>query len=161
MAVSRVGCGELFLHVHRSQLNPSVPVTSFQCRQTCTATTALDTPTLLRQVAITAVPFKRALEYTRRRGTHLQRRFYDFAVFTEKKRVEKLRYMHCNPVQRGLVLKPRSGYGELPTLRLWRTRPGSSQWGPKIGASHPQNLLSPSASRPTRETATGGASSSR
>ena len=69
MAVSRVGCGELFLHVHRSQLNPSVPVTSFQCRQTCTATTALDTPTLLRQVAIIAVPFKRALEYTRRRGT--------------------------------------------------------------------------------------------
>jgi putative transposase len=34
-----------------------------------------------------------------------QRRFYDFVVFTEKKRVEKLRYMHRNPVQRGLVLK--------------------------------------------------------
>jgi putative transposase len=26
-----------------------------------------------------------------------QRRFYDFVVFTEKKRVEKLRYMHRNP----------------------------------------------------------------
>jgi len=35
-----------------------------------------------------------------------QRRFYDFVVFTEKKRVEKLRYMHRNPVQGGLVLKP-------------------------------------------------------
>jgi len=35
-----------------------------------------------------------------------QRRFYDFVVFAEKKRVEKLRYMHRNPVQRGLVLKP-------------------------------------------------------
>jgi putative transposase len=35
-----------------------------------------------------------------------QRRFYDFVVFSEKKRVEKLRYMHRNPVQRGLVLKP-------------------------------------------------------
>jgi putative transposase len=35
-----------------------------------------------------------------------QRRFYDFVVFTDKKRVEKLRYMHRNPVQRGLVLKP-------------------------------------------------------
>jgi putative transposase len=35
-----------------------------------------------------------------------QRRFYDFVVFTEKKRVEKLRYMHRNPLQRGLVLKP-------------------------------------------------------
>jgi putative transposase len=35
-----------------------------------------------------------------------QRRFYDFVVFTENKRAEKLRYMHRNPVQRGLVLKP-------------------------------------------------------
>jgi len=35
-----------------------------------------------------------------------QRRFYDFVVFTEKKRVEKLRYMHRNPVVRGLVLTP-------------------------------------------------------
>jgi putative transposase len=35
-----------------------------------------------------------------------QRRFYDFVVFTEKKRVEKLRYMHRNPVQRRLVLRP-------------------------------------------------------
>src|SRR5581483_5322117 len=35
-----------------------------------------------------------------------QRRFYDFVVWTEKKRVEKLRYMHRNPVKRGLVLEP-------------------------------------------------------
>ena len=35
-----------------------------------------------------------------------QRRFYDFVVFTEKKRVEKLRYMHRNPVKRGLVQMP-------------------------------------------------------
>lgn len=35
-----------------------------------------------------------------------QRRFYDFVVFTEKKRVEKLRYMHRNPVERRLVLEP-------------------------------------------------------
>ena len=35
-----------------------------------------------------------------------QHRFYDFVVFTEKKRVEKLRYMHRNPVVRGLVLTP-------------------------------------------------------
>ena len=40
-------------------------------------------------------------------GDHVwQRRFYDFVVFTEKKRVEKLRYMHRNPVKRGLVLEP-------------------------------------------------------
>lgn len=35
-----------------------------------------------------------------------QRRFYDFVVFSEKKRVQKLRYMHRNPVKRGLVLEP-------------------------------------------------------
>jgi REP-associated tyrosine transposase len=35
-----------------------------------------------------------------------QRRFYDLVVFTEKKRVEKLRYIHRNPVKRGLVLEP-------------------------------------------------------
>jgi putative transposase len=29
-----------------------------------------------------------------------QRRFYDFVVFTERKRVEKLRYIHRNPVPR-------------------------------------------------------------
>ncbi len=35
-----------------------------------------------------------------------QHRFYDFVVFTERKRIEKLRYMHRNPVKRGLVLEP-------------------------------------------------------
>ena len=35
-----------------------------------------------------------------------QRRFYDFNVFTRRKLVEKLRYMHRNPVKRGLVEKP-------------------------------------------------------
>jgi putative transposase len=35
-----------------------------------------------------------------------QRRFYDFVVWTERKRVEKLRYIHRNPVKRGLVLEP-------------------------------------------------------
>jgi putative transposase len=32
-----------------------------------------------------------------------QRRYYDFVIPTEAKRVEKLRYMHRNPVKRGLV----------------------------------------------------------
>ena len=35
-----------------------------------------------------------------------QARFYDFNVWTTKKRVEKLRYMHRNPVKRGLVGAP-------------------------------------------------------
>jgi putative transposase len=35
-----------------------------------------------------------------------QARFYDFNVWTERKRIEKLRYMHRNPVKRGLVTSP-------------------------------------------------------
>jgi putative transposase len=35
-----------------------------------------------------------------------QRRFYDFNVWTAHKRVEKLKYMHRNPVRRGLVETP-------------------------------------------------------
>jgi putative transposase len=39
-------------------------------------------------------------------GKIWQRRFYDFNVWTEHKRIEKLRYMHRNPVKRGLVVQP-------------------------------------------------------
>jgi putative transposase len=35
-----------------------------------------------------------------------QARFYDFNVWTEHKRIEKLRYIHRNPVRRGLVASP-------------------------------------------------------
>jgi putative transposase len=35
-----------------------------------------------------------------------QSRFYDFNVWSRKKRVEKLLYMHLNPVKRGLVAHP-------------------------------------------------------
>ncbi len=35
-----------------------------------------------------------------------QSRFYDFVACAERKRVEKLRYIHRNPVKRGLVLEP-------------------------------------------------------
>jgi len=35
-----------------------------------------------------------------------QARFYDFNVCTPEKRIEKLRYMHRNPVKRGLVTSP-------------------------------------------------------
>jgi putative transposase len=35
-----------------------------------------------------------------------QRRFYDFNVWSAHKRVEKLKYMHRNPVKRGLVESP-------------------------------------------------------
>ena len=35
-----------------------------------------------------------------------QPRFYDFNVWRERKRIEKLRYMHRNPGKRGLVKSP-------------------------------------------------------
>jgi putative transposase len=35
-----------------------------------------------------------------------QKRFYDFNVWSTRKRIEKLRYMHRNPVKRGLVTQP-------------------------------------------------------
>lgn len=40
------------------------------------------------------------------RSQFWQRRYYDFNVCTGKKRIEKLRYMHRNPVKRGLVESP-------------------------------------------------------
>jgi len=35
-----------------------------------------------------------------------QARYYDFNVWSERKRIEKLDYMHWNPVKRGLVSRP-------------------------------------------------------
>jgi putative transposase len=40
----------------------------------------------------------------RRRGRSGQRRFYDFNVWSTKKVLEKLEYMHENPVKRKLVM---------------------------------------------------------
>jgi REP-associated tyrosine transposase len=37
-----------------------------------------------------------------------QPRFYDFNVYSRKKKREKLEYMHANPVKRGLVQNPAS-----------------------------------------------------
>lgn len=36
-----------------------------------------------------------------------QRRFYDFNVWSVKKKNEKMNYMHFNPVKRGLVVSPK------------------------------------------------------
>jgi len=65
---------------------------------------------------------KRLLKPARRRRSHQpmlwkeglpnhsrhfwQPRFYDFNVYSNEKRFEKLRYMHRNPVKRGLVASP-------------------------------------------------------
>ncbi len=49
---------------------------------------------------------KPSVTLRRRERPFWQARYYDFNVFTEDKRVEKLHYMHRNPVVRGLVEKP-------------------------------------------------------
>jgi len=52
---------------------------------------------------------KRLLRGARSRegGRHLwEKRFYDFNVWSWKKRIEKIGYMHMNPVNRGLVSRP-------------------------------------------------------
>jgi putative transposase len=60
-----------------------------------------------------------------------QRRYYDFNVYSEEKRREKLRYMHRNPVKRGLVTEPSEwvwssfrhfATGEIGTIEI------ESQW---------------------------------
>ena len=45
------------------------------------------------------------------RGTQhfWQKRYYDFNVCTPEKRVEKLKYIHRNPVHRGLVARSEDG----------------------------------------------------
>ena len=56
-----------------------------------------------------------------------QRRFYDFNVWSDRKRIEKLIYMHRNPVMRGLVQAPEQwpwssyrsyAYGEEGAVRI-------------------------------------------
>ncbi len=91
------------------------------CRAACTAITARITCTLSRVRVIAA-----GLSWASRgakikprdprqselfgvvtlRTPFWQTRFYDFNVWTAKKRVEKLRYMHRNPVTRGLAAAP-------------------------------------------------------
>jgi putative transposase len=41
------------------------------------------------------------------RRSFWQRRFYDFNVWSQKKKMEKLHYMHMNPVKRALVTDPK------------------------------------------------------
>jgi REP element-mobilizing transposase RayT len=50
------------------------------------------------------------------------RRFYDFNVWSRKKKIEKLNYMHMNPVKRGLVEHPKdwrwSSYAAYQDIRM-------------------------------------------
>lgn len=92
------------------------------------------TGTLSRVVQAIKLGFVRRLRmqaepHRERNGsTHIwQRRFYDFNVWTERKRIEKLRYIHRNPVKRGLVERPERwrwssfrayAYGEIGLVRV-------------------------------------------
>lgn len=54
--------------------------------------------------ALKALKISVAMQYRER--PFWQSRYYDFNVFTERKRVEKLRYIHRNPVMRRLAAQP-------------------------------------------------------
>ena len=72
--------------------------------------------------------FSRALHKAEDRDFQVwQKRFYDFNVWSDGKRIEKLRYMHRNPVKRGLVDSPEKWkwssfrfyrYGEMGMVRV-------------------------------------------
>jgi putative transposase len=49
---------------------------------------------------------KLSISVRRRERPFWQARYYDFNVFSAAKNTEKLRYLHRNPVARGLVAKP-------------------------------------------------------
>jgi len=62
---------------------------------------------VLRALRSRAKPLQSSLWAEALKTRHVwQARFYDFNVWSKGKRIEKLRYMHRNPVKRGLVLEP-------------------------------------------------------
>ena len=57
---------------------------------------------------VAAATARRRVYSSTRRGISGRPGSTDFDVWTERKRIEKLRYMHRNPVKRGLVDSPRN-----------------------------------------------------
>jgi putative transposase len=70
-----------------------------------------------------AIQMLKQITSRRLRPANLQRfwqvRYYDFPVWSEKKRIEKLRYIHRNPVKRGLAARPADW--EWSSFRQWAT----------------------------------------
>jgi putative transposase len=66
-----------------------------------------------------------------------QARYYDFFVHNEEKRVEKLRYMHRNPVVRGLVEKPEQWRGPASGITRAESKEESrsNRSGPRSGGA--------------------------
>jgi putative transposase len=90
---------------------------------------------------------KLSIALRRRERPIWQARYYDFNVFTEEKRAEKLRHRHRNPVVRGLVEKPEdwawpsyrhyaTGFEGAVQIESfwtgWRREHGGTLPGPKI-----------------------------
>jgi putative transposase len=82
-----------------------------------------------------------------------QRRFYDFVVRSEEKKIEKLKYIHRNPVKRGLVLEPDQwawssfrwyAHGERGPVLVNERRPADMKMGKRqtfaAQAAHPPTL---------------------
>jgi putative transposase len=63
---------------------------------------------------------QRSARRLRESGRVWQERFYDFNVWSAKKEIEKRRYMHHNPVERGLVAEP--GQWEWSSYRWYAYR---------------------------------------
>lgn len=57
-------------------------------------------------IASTIHALKLSVALRRKERPFWQARYYDFNVHSDDKRVEKLRYIHRNPVERGLVVRP-------------------------------------------------------
>lgn len=60
----------------------------------------------LATLAVAIQALKLSVARRRSESPFWQARYYDFNVHSEEKRVEKLRYLHRNPVVRGRVAKP-------------------------------------------------------
>jgi putative transposase len=59
-----------------------------------------------KKLATAIQVFKQRFSRTRTDEFVWEPRYHDFNVFTDAKRIEKLRYMHRNPVKAGLVERP-------------------------------------------------------
>lgn len=88
-------------HIHLLLSEPEVgsPATVMQVLKQCTSRAMLSSR---EKDSRPASQFRK----TSSRTPFWQERFYDFNVWSAKKRVEKLRYMHRNPVKRGLTVSP-------------------------------------------------------
>jgi putative transposase len=58
------------------------------------------------KLSISIQVLKQRFSRTRSEEYVWEPRYYDFNVYTERKRIEKLRYIHRNPVTRNLVTEP-------------------------------------------------------